>query len=172
MEKLPTLAELMALQVSEADKAQLFKLWLNQQPPQNWLQKIDVGGGKQADYIPTECVEHLLTTLMINWRVEIKQVIYHMNVVNVTVSLYYTSPVDKLEYKQEGTAAFEMYSSDKNGGIGKSARTAAQAAETFAIKDAADKIGNIFGRNLNRKMQFDYSTSLNTKIASSEATIK
>jgi hypothetical protein len=172
MEKLPTLPQLMELQVSEAEKAQLFKLWLNQPPPQSWLKKVPVGGGKEVDYLPTECVEHLLTTLMLNWRVDIKQVTYHLNLVNVVVSLYYTSPIDNKEYRQDGTAGFEMYHSEKNGGIDRSARTASQAAETFAIKDAADKIGNIFGRNLNRKTQFEYATNLNKKFESAEATIK
>ena len=170
--KLPALKDLMALDVNEQNKATLFKLWLNQAPNPTWIKKLPVGGGKESDYLPIECVEHLLTTLMVSWAVEVKQVIYHFNVVNVTVRLHYVSPIDNKAYWQDGTAGFEMYQSEKTNAIDRSARSASQNAETFAIKDAAEKIGNIFGKNLNRKMQFDYSASLERNMANAEATVK
>lgn len=170
--KLPALPELMALKVDEVNKAKLFKLWLNQNPPQNWIKKIEVGNGKEADYLPIECVEHLLTTLMVSWHVEIKAVNYHFNVVNVVVRLHYISPVDNKEYWQDGTAGFEMYQSQKTNAIDRSARAASQNAETGAIKDAAEKIGNIFGKNLNRKRQFDYEAKFFTEANNIEATEK
>jgi len=172
MEKLPTFTEFMALEVPQEKKAELFKFWLNQNPPQSWIKKVPVGSGKEADYLPVECVEHLLTTLMISWNIEIKSITYHLNVVNVTVRLHYISPIDNYSYWQDGTAGFEMYHSEKSGGIDRSARTASQAAETFAFKDAADKIGSIFGRNLNRKTQFDYFTNYQKVSEKPEATIK
>jgi hypothetical protein len=170
--KLPKMSELLSMQVTDEEKVKLFKIWLNQNPPQDWIKKVPVGGGKEADYLPIECVEHLLTTLMLSYNIEVKQVVYHMNAVNVTIRLHYVNPIDKKSYWQDGTAGFEMYSSEKHGGFDKSARTASQAAETFATKDAAEKIGNIFGRNLNRKMQFDYVLDFNKTLESAEATIK
>lgn len=172
--RLPKLEDIMTSNLLPEQKAEAFKFWLNQNPPQSWLKKLPVGGGKEVDYLPTECVEHLLTTIMVSWRIEIKQVIYHLNVVNVVVRLIYVNPIDLQDHWQDGTAAFEMYHSEKTGGIDRSARTASQAAETFAFKDAADKIGNIFGRNLNRKVNFDYTvkTANIVNLASVEATEK
>jgi hypothetical protein len=39
---------------------------------------------------------------------------------------------------------------------------AAPAAETFAIKDAADKLGKLFGKDLNRKVDIIYDNLANT----------
>ena len=36
-------------------------------------------------------------------------------------------------------------------------QTAAPAAESFAIKDAAEKLGRLFGKDLNRKDIIDYN---------------
>lgn len=85
-----------------------------------------------------------------------------LNAIYVTIRLHYKHPISGWLF-QDGTGAVPIRV-DK----GKTASslefiksdaisTGLPAAVSFAIKDAADRIGNIFGGNLNRKDTLDFS---------------
>lgn len=96
------------------------------------------------------------------WNTEIIETKIIANSVQVCVKLWYFNPAMKIwQFKsgigaapiqtQKGAAATDF---DKVGTY--SVQKAAPSAKSFAIKNAAQQIGNAFGRYLNREFKFDY----------------
>jgi hypothetical protein len=143
---------------------------LNQPPTEKWLKphptakkKVD-GKDVPITYIPIERVEYLLTRIFIKWRVEIKDVKLIANSVIVTVRLYYQDPLTGEWDYQDGVGANPLQT-DKDAGATNFDRIkshavmiAAPAAESYAVKDAAEKIGKLFGKDLNRADQIGYDS--------------
>jgi hypothetical protein len=132
---------------------------VNQNPKDTWIRQHPMTKG---DYIPIERVEWLLTQVFIDWKVEVKTVQVIANSVVVTVRLYYYNQIKKEWYWQDGIGASPIQT-DKGAGAmdwnavkSDSVMKAAPAAESYAVKDAAEKIGKLFGRDLNRKETFNY----------------
>lgn len=128
---------------------------LNHEPKAEWVKIHPMVTG--AKYIPIEIIEYLLTYLFIQWNVEVKNVQVIANSVVVTVRLHYRNPMDDEMRFQDGIGASPMqtardagatdFSQIKSGAV----MMAAPAAESYAIKDAAEKLGKLFGKDLNRK---------------------
>ena len=88
------------------------------------------------------------------------------NSVCVTVRLFVTNPITGETEWQDGIGAAPIqtdkgagatdWNSVKTDGVQK----AAPAAESYAIKDAAEKFGKIFGRDVSRKTTMDYNSLL------------
>ena len=139
---------------------------LNQPPPQNWLCKHPT---VDLNYIPIQRVEWLLTSIYGKWFVEVKQVQLLANSVVVTVKLTVTNPVTLEIETQEGVGACPIQTdkgksaTDWNFVKSSGVQIAAPAAETYAIKDAAEKFGKIFGKDLGRKDAIGYETLLKEK---------
>lgn len=148
-------------------------LLLNQPVPKTWLRnhptatkEVEVDGNKvkvPVVYIPIERVEFLLTRIFQQWKVEVISYQQLFQSVAVQVRLHYVSPLDGNWYYQDGLGAVGVQT-DK----GKSAADLAAiksdavmkalpAAESYAVKDAAEKLGKLFGKDLNRRedMAFD-----------------
>lgn len=133
---------------------------LNHEPKKEWIKTHPMVQG--AKYIPIEVIEFLLTSIFIRWHVEIKNVQVIANSVVVTVRLYYQSPIDDELRFQDGVGASPMqtakdagatdFSQIKSGAV----MMAAPAAESYAVKDAAEKLGKLFGKDLNRKDSMGY----------------
>lgn len=171
---LPTIQDLYGdVEINEKENA--LNVLLNQPPKKEWLkdhpfakreEKDDQGNKKKVPikYIPVERVEWLLTRLFIKWKVEIKEVKLIANSVSVTVRLHYKSIVTGEWDWMDGTGAVPLQTDEGKGAIDfnfiKSAAVmiAAPAAESFAEKDAAEKIGKIFGRDMNRADQISYDS--------------
>jgi len=126
--------------------------------------KVDV----PAKYIPIERIEWLLTRIFIRWHSEIKTVQLIANAVVVTVRLHYQDVVTKEMLWQDGVGAVALQTDQGAGAIefdkikSSAVQMAAPSAETYAIKDAAEKIGNLFGKDINRATQIDYTNLLNS----------
>jgi len=137
---------------------------LNQPPKQEWVKDHPMAKG--VKYIPIERIEYLLTRLFLQWRVEIKQIQVIANSCVVSVRLHYQNILDNDWSWQDGIGAAPIQTDQgkgamdwnyaKNDGVMK----AAPAAESYAIKDAAEKIGKIFGKDLNRKDEIGYNSLL------------
>ena len=133
---------------------------LNHEPKKEWVKTHPMVSG--AKYIPIEVIEYLLTSIFIRWHVEIKNIQVIANSVVVTVRLFYQSPIDNELRFQDGVGASPMQTAQGAGATDfsqiKSAAVmmAAPAAESYAIKDAAEKLGKLFGKDLNRKDAFGY----------------
>lgn len=168
--KIPTLSEL--VETSEQDlKDNALMVLLNQEPPKAWLQKHPMTGG---DYLPIERVEYLLTRIYGKWWTEVKEVKVLANSVTVVVRLYVTNPLTKSEEWNDGIGACAIQTDkgagamDWNAAKSDGVMKAAPAAESYAIKDAAEKFGKLFGKDLTRKNQISYNNLLKTPVNKEE----
>lgn len=168
MSNLPAIQELYSEAV-ELHKQNQLNILLNQEPKKEWILKHPIAKKKvdnvkvPTDYIPIERIEWLLTSIFIKWHTEIKAVQLIANSVVVTVRLYYLNPItNELEY-QDGVGAAPLQTDEGASATdwtkikSSAVMIAVPAAESYAVKDAAEKIGKLFGKDLNRadKIMYD-----------------
>lgn len=164
--RLPTIAEIYAdegLQPIAKDNA--FQVLINQDPKQEWIRehpivKVEIKNQQgqkvkvPAKFIPIERIEWLLINIFLKYKVEIKEVQLIANSVVVTVRLFYYDHISKEWHWQDGVGAAPVQTDSGTGAAGiiksSAVQMAAPAAESYAIKDAAEKIGRLFGKDLNR----------------------
>lgn len=161
--------QLPSLQDLHHDPQQAFKndqlnLLLNQPPHASWLKqhpmakaKNDQGQLVPALYLPVDKVEFLLTRIFQEWRIEIKSVTVAFQSIVVTVRLHLRNPLTGEWFYQDGAGASPVQTDSgksaadlaaiKSAGV----QMAVPAAESYAIKDAAEKLGTLFGKDLNRR---------------------
>lgn len=161
--KLPTLQELL-IDNEDSLKQNALTVLLNQDPPAKWLVQHPMI--RDYKYIPIEKIEYLLTKIYPRWWVEIRNTQIVANSVVVTVRLHVINPLTGAEEWQDGVGAAPIqtdkgagatdWNSVKTDGVQK----AAPAAETYAVKDAAEKLGKIFGRDVSRKGSMNYTDLL------------
>ena len=161
--KLPTLAELMT-ESEDSLKQNALTVLLNQEPPASWLTEHPMIRGYK--YIPIEKIEFLLTKIFTRWWVEIRSTQVVANSVCVTVRLHVINPLTGQEEWQDGIGAAPIQTDKGAGATDWNAvktdgvQKAAPAAETYAVKDAAEKFGKIFGRDTARKGSMNYTQLL------------
>lgn len=133
---------------------------LNAEPKEEWIKRHPIASNR---YIPIERIEYLLTTIFLKWRVEIKETQLIANSVVVTVRLYVLDPTTNEWNFNDGIGAMPVQT-DKGAGAtdftkvkSDAVMKAAPAAESYAIKDAAEKFGKIFGKDINRRDEIVYS---------------
>lgn len=134
---------------------------LNENPPENWVKQHPIA--KNVKYLPIERVEYLLTRIFLKWNVEVKSVQIIANSVVVCIRLFYQDVFSEDMLWQDGIGAAPLQTDKGAGAVDFNAiksdavMKAAPAAESFAIKDAAEKIGKLFGKDLNRadKIMYD-----------------
>lgn len=170
--KIPTMNELVA-ETDESFKENALMVILNQPPPKEWMKEHPMAKTKNAQgqtvpasYMPIERVEYLLNRIYGKWRVEIRDSKLVANSVQVTVRVHVLNPITKewdwndgigaSPIQTDSGAAATDWSKVKSAGV----QMAAPSAETYAIKDAAEKFGKIFGKDANRQVQIDYNSLL------------
>ncbi len=160
---LPTLQDLRSDIELKADQNALNVL-LNAEPPKDWVKEHPVF--KKVRYLPIERVEYLLTRIFLKWNVEVKAVQVIANSVVTTIRLYYQDPMSDQMLWQDGVGAAPLQTDKGAGAVDFNAiksdavMKAAPAAESYAIKDAAEKIGKLFGKDLNRADKIMYDSLL------------
>lgn len=128
---------------------------LNCTPKQEWI-KVNKFANN-SNYLPIGIVEYLLTSIFIKWKVEIKSTQLIANSVVVTVRLYVLDPISMEWDWQEGIGASPIQTAKGAAATDfaqvttAAVQMAAPAAESYAFKDAAEKFGRLFGKDLNRK---------------------
>jgi hypothetical protein len=172
---LPSISELYGDQNLEiVRKKNDLNVLLNQKPKKEWLMKhpfatkdgFDEKGKKvkvPIDYLSIQRVEWLLTTVFMNWSVEVKKVQLIANSIAVTIRLHYQDPITKDWHGQDGVGAAPLQT-DKDAGAAdwnaiksNAVMIGLPAAKTFAVKDAAEQIGKLFGKDMNRFDDIAYS---------------
>lgn len=141
----------------EAFKNDELKLLLNQPPHADWIKKNKYA--KNAEYLPIDKTEFLLDYIFQEWRVEILKVEAIFNAVLALVRLHYKNPVTGEWSYHDGGAAKTLQTMSESGPLKLDLSNVNQAAcemavpiaISTAIKDAADHLGKLFGRDLNRK---------------------
>lgn len=163
--KVPTLKELTS-DTEMTLKQNALAVILNQNPPAQWLAEHPMIRGYK--YIPIERVEWLLTRIFQKWWVEIRSTQVVANSVVVTVRLYVINPLTGETDWNDGIGAMPIQTdkgagaSDWNAVKSDGVQKAAPSAESYAIKDAAEKFGKIFGKDVSRKQNMDYNSLLKT----------
>jgi len=162
--KLPALKDLYSGSVELAKENDL-NILLNQEPKKEWIKSHPMASG--VKYIPIEVVEYLLTSIFIHWSVAVKTIQVIANSSVVTIRLHYRHPNGDMRWT-DGIGACPIqtakdapatdFTQVKSDAVMKSV----PAAESYAIKDAAEKLGKLFGKDLNRKDAFGY-TALGNK---------
>lgn len=140
---------------------------VNTNPPKSFIQPHPTA--KNVKYIPIDKIEWLLTRLYQKWHVEILREGTMFNSVFVVIRLHYFNPVTKEWEQQEGVGAVGMQTAkgaaaaDMNQILGDAVMKGLPAAESYAIKDAAEKIGRLFGKDLNRKDTYGFTPAYDTE---------
>lgn len=153
---IPKISDLVRLagNVNESYEKDSLNELLNQPPHASWVKKHPITKG---DYMPIDKVEYLLTYIFQNWRVEVLREQVMFNSIAVTVRLHVQNPLNGEWTYQDGLGAMNVQTD-----AGKSAadlaaikaaavQMALPSAKSYAIKDAAEHFGAIFGRDLNRR---------------------
>jgi hypothetical protein len=156
---LPTLNDLIAGATSREEN-QLTYL-LNQEPPAAWIK--DQQGVK---YLPIDKVEFMLTKIFGGFKVEVMDVQLIVNSVMVRVRVHVRNPLTGEQMWQDGVGAWPIQvdsgckASDITAIKSRGVMMAAPAAESLAVKDAAEKWGKIFGRDVAKKESTAYDSIL------------
>jgi hypothetical protein len=149
---LPTLQDL-TQDVGFAIKQDKFNHLLNNDVPKQWIKKHPFA---KNDYLPIDKVEYLLTKIFLTWKVEVLSVAQLFNSVAVTIRLHYKNPTNGEMAYHDGVGAVGIQTnkgssaSDLSSIKGDAVMKALPAAKSYAIKDAAEHLGKLFGRDLNR----------------------
>lgn len=151
-------------QIIEFSKRDDFKKALNVNPPKTWVKTNKYANN--SEYIPIDKVEALLDCIFQEWQVEIKEVKQLAQSICAIVRLHYKDPINNEWRYHDGVGATPIKTekdadaSDMSKIISSAIATGAPSAVSYAIKDAADHLGNLFGKNLNRKDTIDGSMSI------------
>ena len=156
-----------------AFKNDQLKLKLNKPIPASWLKKhpsakkkiIEPDGTKRevaAEYLPIDKVEFILDYIFQEWRCEIKETGVMFNSVFVVVRIHYRNPVTQEWSYHDGIGAKSLQL-DAQSKASNMANIKAEAvmmglpsAKSYAIKDACDHLGSLFGRNVNRADSLEF----------------
>lgn len=168
---LPTINDLYNEDIKVVERNQLNSL-LNNEPKTEWLKAHPIAKiKKKVDgltfdapvlFIPIERIEFLLTAIFKNWRVEIKESKIIANSICVTVRVHVLDPIENEWTFQDGVGAMPIQTDKDAGAIdfnrikSNAIQLALPAAESYAIKDAAEKFGKLFGKDMNRADQISY----------------
>jgi len=158
--KLPTLQELHHDELT-AFKNDQFNLLLNQPVPEAWVK--DHPFAKNVKYLPIDKVEFLLTRIFQQWKIEVINYSALFNSVSVHIRLHLLHPLTGEWFYHDGLGAVGVQTdkgasaSDISAIKQDAIMKALPAAESYAIKDAAEKLGIFFGKNLNRKDTVGFS---------------
>lgn len=160
--QVPSIHELISGDIDRKNQQNDLNILLNEEPPKTWLKEHPMAKG--VKYLPIERIEYMLTRIFKKWNVEIRQVQVVANSVVVTVRLYYQDVLSDEMLWQDGIGASPIQT-DKGAGAMDWNKTkndavmkAAPAAESYAVKDAAEKIGKLFGKDMNRADKIMYNT--------------
>ena len=128
---------------------------VNQEPPAQFIKKHPMATGVR--YIPIDKIEMMLTKVFQEWYVEILDSGQLLNSIFVNVRLFYRHPITRDWQHQDGTGAMTIQvdkgknASDLGAIKSNAIMLALPSAKSYAIKDASEHIGKVFGRDLNRK---------------------
>jgi hypothetical protein len=131
------------------DKVNQFNSILNQEPSKEWIRTLP---GTTIKYLPIERLEWLMTSIFGQFKYEVKSVLVVDNSISVVVRVHYYNPVLDVWEWADGCGAAPLLASEGDMAVA----LALPAAKTFAVKDAVEPLGKMFGKDLNRADQIVY----------------
>lgn len=164
--ELPFLADLYnAADIDILFKTDQFNLLMNQPPEPKWIKQNPYAGNSK--YIPIGILETLLQRIFKEFRVEVMREGTMFNSVYVTIRLHYLNPVsgDWSYHDGVGSAQIQTKSGSTPADLqninNNAVMMALPMAKSYAIKDACDHFGKLFGRDLNRKETMGFNIDKN-----------
>lgn len=165
--ELPVLSDLYAVaNIDTLFKNDQFNLLMNQAPEPKWVKENPYAGNSK--YIPIGILETLLQRVFKEFRIEVLREGTMFNAVYVTIRLHYLHPVSGEWGYHDGVGSAQIQTksgasaADLSSIANNAVMMALPMAKSYAIKDACDHFGKLFGRDLNRKetMAFGVDKSL------------
>ena len=156
-----TIADLV-INKEQSEKMASFQAMINQAPPKEWIK--DHPFIKGYKYLPIERVESMLRSVFQKWEWKVNDYRVIANSITVHGTLRVLEPVTNewLSYDGLGAVDIQMKSGSTSFDFSNIVSGAIQknlpAAESYALKDAAEKLGTIFGGNLNRKDEINFKS--------------
>jgi len=175
MSNLPTLQDL-TNDTEIAKKQDALNFLLNQQVPQQWIKKhpfvsIKINGQNQPlEYISVEKVKQLLTQIFQVWESEIVDYKALFNAVSVQVRLRVKNPLTGEWITHDGVGAVDVQTAkgasaaDLSQINASAVMKALPAAASYALKNAAEKLGAIFGGHLQKYDISPFTPAYNTEL--------
>lgn len=148
------------VKIEEIKDSARLKFILNSGVNTKWLKTHPTA--KNVKYLPIDKIEILLDMIFQEWRIEILNISQLAQSVCVTVRVHYKNPITGEWSFHDGVGASPLQTN-----AGKSAadlaniknnavQLAAPAAKSYAIKDAVEHLGKMFGRDINRSDTVGY----------------
>lgn len=148
------------IKIEEIKDSARLKFILNSGVNTKWLKTHPTA--KNVKYLPIDKIEILLDMIFQEWRIEILSISQLAQSVCVTVRVHYKNPITGEWSFHDGVGASPLQTN-----AGKSAadlaniknnavQLAAPAAKSYAIKDAVEHLGKMFGRDINRSDTVGY----------------
>lgn len=130
-------------------KVNEFNAILNQEPTKEWIKTL---AGANIKYLPIERIEWLLTSIFGQFNYEVRNVAVIEGSITATVRVHLFNPVLGDWFFVDGVGAAAILSGEGDMAVA----LALPAAKTYAVKDAVEPLGKIFGKDLNRADQIQY----------------
>lgn len=165
--KLPSLEDLQN-DKALANKTDELNYLLNLPPPAKWVKTNTFANNSK--YIPIDKVEFLLTKIFQQWRVEVLDYKPIFNSVTCHIRLHYKNPLTGEWQYHDGVGAAQVQTAkgsspaDMASINNNAVQMALPMSKSYAIKDAADHLGSLFGRDLNRKDLEAFSPTYNQEL--------
>ena len=169
--QLPAISDLYKeTEIQKFDKSDSLNFLVNQPPKKEWI-KVNKFAGN-SNYIPIAIIETLLQKIFKQIRVEVIEYKSLFNSVGCHVRLHYLDVTTGEWTYHDGVGAVELQTKAESGtlkpdfsNINKGAvMMALPMAKSYALKDAAEHIGKLFGRDLNRKDVIEYLPNQKTEL--------
>jgi len=163
---------------SDKDKHDRLLQLLNKKAHGSWIKSHETlnvkvnGKSQKLQYMPIDKVKYVLTRLFgLYWKDEIVSITVGFNSIIVQVRLHYCIPGTNIWLNKDGIgavgvqtnagAAAGSLSEIKADGVMK----AAPAAASYALSNAAEKLGKIFGADLNKNDYLDFTGTVYDQVA-------
>jgi hypothetical protein len=144
-----------------------FQELINKKPQEKWIKKHPFI--KEYYYLPIAEVENLIRTIFQEWEWKVNDFKVIANAICVHGTLKVKHPVTNQWYCYDGLGAVDIQTAkgsnptDFNSIVSGAIQKNLPAAESFALKDAAEKLGELFGASLNRKDVVQMNNIYNTQ---------
>lgn len=163
---LPTIADLYEENLELAFRNDQFNRLMNEQPKPSWIKENPYANN--AKYIPIGIIETMLQKIFKRYRIEVLREGTMFNAVYVTVRVHYWNGISNTWDYHDGIGAVQLQTKKGSSPAqmeninNQAVMMALPMAKSYAIKDATDHLGKLFGRDLNRKdtMAFEADQSM------------
>jgi len=152
--------------IEKFEKQDAINFLCNQQPAATWIKTNEYAGNSK--YIPVGIIETLLQRIFKEFSVEVLREGVMFNAVYCTVRLHINNPADGKPMFYDGVGAVQLQTkkgtspADLININNNAVMMALPMAKSYALKDAAEHIGKLFGRDLNRKDVISYDPEQST----------